>query len=176
MSYRFLGECLRKQIVTEFVSGLKRCFIVYTGTVIDAYSKISIGFRNHITQRRPNNINVANILGGGGIPHQVSTAAMGCAVGLCVAEEVTESDDIYIALPGESRVLISQTGRSGKQGAVRGDVVTHVDGQAVAGKTSNNIILLLYKKQGQESVMITLNAEQSVAEALKRRAEAIMDM
>ena len=162
--------CLNKRIFISF--SLPKL----TGTVMDAYSKISIGFRNHITQRRPNNVNVGNILGMGGITDHASSAAIGCAVGLCVAEEETEADDIFIALPGEARVLISQTGRSGRQGAVRGDVLTHVDGEAVAGKTVNEVLILLHKKQGQKSVMLILNAERSVAEALKRRAEAIMDM
>jgi hypothetical protein len=151
-------------------------FPIFAGTVMDAYSKISIGFRNHITQRRPNNVNVANILGTAGISDHTNSAAIGCAVGLCVSEEERDADDIFIALPGEARVLISQTGRSGRQGAVRGDVLTHVDGEAVAGKTVNEVLILLHKKQCQKRVTLILNAERSVAEALKRRAEAIVDM
>mmetsp|Transcript_28637 Transcript_28637/g.53837 ORF Transcript_28637/g.53837 Transcript_28637/m.53837 type:complete len:103 (-) Transcript_28637:320-628(-) len=101
--------------------------------------------------------------------------ALGCAVGLCVSEQY-EIDDVYIALPGESRVLISHTGRSGKQGAVRGDVVTHVDGEAVAGKNVGQVLMLIYSKRSNGRVMLTLNAEKSVAEALKRRAEAIASL
>jgi hypothetical protein len=85
-------------------------------------------------------------------------------------------DDSYIALPGEKRVLVSHTGRSGKQGAVRGDVVTHVDEEAIAGKTVDQLMVLLLTKRSQGRVMMTLNAERSVAEALKRRANAIVDM
>jgi hypothetical protein len=100
---------------------------------------------------------------------------MGCAVGLCIAEQF-EMDDIYIALPGEARVLISHTGRGGKQGAVRGDVLTHIDGEAVAGKNVNQVLMLLHSKSNMRRLMLTLNAERSVAEALKRRAAAIVDM
>ncbi|KAL3922538.1 MAG: hypothetical protein SGILL_002149 [Bacillariaceae sp.] len=161
-----------KGIEVDLTRRLDMEFVDYswTGTVMDAYSKITIGFRNKVSQRRPNNANVANILGTTG----VSTQAMGCAIGLCVTEHF-ELDDGYIALP-QGRVLLSHTGRSGKQGAVRGDVVTHIDGKSVAGKDSNEVLMVLHRKKGQERVVMTLNAECSVAEALKRRAEAIADM
>lgn len=145
-------------------------FLVLSGTVMDAYSKITIGFRNKISQRRPNNDNVAKILG----TTDVSNQAMGCALRLCVMEHF-EMDDGYIALP-QARILLSHTGRSGKQGAVRGDVVTHIDGESVAGKDANQLLVLLHRKKGQGKVMMTLNAEHSVAEALKRRAAAIVNM
>jgi len=163
-----------KAIEVDLTQPFDMEFVEYTwgGTVMDAYSKISIGFRNKISQRRPNNANVANILGTGGHP---TAMALGCAVGLCVSEQY-EIDDVYIALPGESRVLISHTGRSGKQGAVRGDVVTHVDGEAVAGKNVGQVLMLIYSKRSNGRVMLTLNAEKSVAEALKRRAEAIASL
>ena len=106
---------------------------------------------------------------------QGTAAAMGCAIGLCVTEHF-EMDDSYIAMPGEKRVLLSHTGRSGKQGAVRGDVMTHIDGASMAGKAAEEVLVLLHDKKGQGRVMMTLNAEKSVAEALKRRAAAIVDM
>ena len=157
------------------------------GTVMDAYSKISIGFGNHVTQRKPNNANVSNILGGSGIAQESTTANVGCAIKLC-AGDFFAMDEVHIALPGEARVLISHTGRSGKQGAVRGDVVTHVDGQSVAGRTVNQFLQLLRDKLQQQegttgtensattTILLTLNAERSVADALKRRARAISEM
>jgi hypothetical protein len=140
-----------------------------------AYSKISIGFRNKVSQRRPSNMNVSKILGNGNVPSHTTSSAMGCAVGLCIADHFA-LDDIYIAIPGEARVLISHTGRSGKQGAVRGDVLTHIDGEAVAGKDVNQVIMMLHAKRGKGRLKLTLNAERSVAEALKRRAESIVGM
>lgn len=100
---------------------------------------------------------------------------MGCAIGLCIAEQF-EMDDVYISLPGEARVLISHTGRSGKQGAVRGDVLTHIDGESVASKDVSQVLLQLHSKRSNGKTMLTLNAERSVAEALKRRAATIIDM
>jgi hypothetical protein len=145
---------------------------------MDAYSKISIGFRNHVSQRKPNNVNVSNMLGGRGIVQNSAASALGCAIGLCAAGDDFEWDGLHIALPGEARVLVSNTGRSGKQGAVRGDVVTHVNGESMAGRTVGEFLNLLRDEQqgGKASIMITLNAERSVAEALKRRAAAIAEM
>jgi hypothetical protein len=81
------------------------------------------------------------------------------------------------------RVLISHPGWSGKQGAVRGDVVTHVDGLGLAecaATTVSDLVRLLHKKRQQRggtgTIMLTLNAERSVAEALRRRADAIAEM
>jgi hypothetical protein len=203
------------------------------GTVMDAYSKISIGFRNHVTQRKPNNVNVIHMLGGGssstgntdgtdhggmltcggggggtttatatrsngGITSSYGTSTLsviGCAIGLCTdsgddynMDNSKWEEGMYITLPGEARILISHTGKSGKQGAVRGDVVTHVDGQSVAGRTVNQFLQLLRDKLQQQegttgtensattTILLTLNAERSVADALKRRARAISEM
>lgn len=145
--------------------------------MIDAYSKISIGFRNHVKQRTPKNVNVINILGAADVGEKSTVGALGCAIGLCNGDDFA-TDEVHIALPGEARVLISHTGRSGKQGAVRGDVVTHVDGQSVADRTVSEFLVLLNDRfqHGNETVTITLNAERSVAEAIKRRAIAIAEM
>lgn len=150
-------------------------FAITTGTVMDAYSKISVGFGNKVTQRRPNNINVGNILGTE--PNVVKSAAVGCVIELCVSSDDDYGDysDVYIALPGKSRVLISHTGYIGKLGAVRGDVLTHVDGEAVMGKEVAEVLEILEGKRCQESIMLTLNAELSVADALKRRALVIAE-
>jgi len=143
---------------------------------MDAYSKLSVGFGNRVTQRRPNNVNVGNILGTE--PNVAYAAAMGCAIGLCLpGDKNVDVNDVYIALPGQSRVLLSQTGRIGKQGAVRGDVLSHVDGISIAGKNVREVLTLLQTRQSQGGcIMLTLNAELSVAEALKRRAIVIAEI
>lgn len=143
---------------------------------MDAYSKISIGFGNKVTQRRPNNINIGNILGTE--QNIMKSAAVGCALGLCMSRDDSncgDYNDIYIALPGKSRVLISHTGHIGKLGAVRGDVLTHVDGEEVTGKNVDEVLEIIKGNGVQGFVMLTLNAELSVADALKRRALAIAD-
>jgi len=143
---------------------------------MDAYSKLTVGFGNRVTQRRPNNVNVGNILGTE--PNVAYAAVMGCAIGLCLRDDKNvDVNDVYIALPGQSRVLLSQTGRIGKQGAVRGDVLSHVDGIAIAGKNVSEVLTLLQTRQSQGGcIMLTLNAELSVAEALKRRGMVISEM
>ena len=150
-------------------------FAITTGTVMDAYSKISIGFGNKVTQRRPRNINVGKILGTE--QNVVKSAAVGCALGLCTSsvDDYGDYNDIYIALPGKSRVLISHTGHIGKLGAVRGDVVTHLDGEDICGKKGAEVLEMIKGKGAQKCIMLTLNAELSVADALRRRALAIAE-
>ena len=142
---------------------------------MDAYSKINIGFGNKVTQRRPNNANVGNILGTE--PNVVKSVAVGCAIGFCASgvDDSGDYQDIYIAMPGRSRVLISHTGHIGKLGAVRGDVITHLDGEDVSGKKAAEVLKIIAGKDSQESIMLTLNAELSVADALRRRALAISE-
>lgn len=144
------------------------------GTVMDAYSKISIGFRNQVTQRRPNNINVGNSLGTE--KSLVNSASLACAAGLCMTNDQFDANDIFIALPGQPRALISDTGHIGKLGAVRGDVLTHVDGESVAGKKASEVMGIIKAKPVSEFIMLTLNAEFSVASALKRRAAVIAEV
>jgi len=144
---------------------------------MDAYSKLTVGFGNRVTQRRPNNVNVGNILGTE--PNVAYAAAMGCAIGLCLSgdDKNVDVNDVYIALPGQSRVLLSQTGRIGKQGAVRGDVLSHIGGTSIAGKNVREVLTLLQTRRSQGGcIMLTLNAELSVAEALKRRAIVIAEI
>ena len=145
----------------------------WDGTVIDAFRKISIGFLGNVNQQSPprSNQGVQRILGRG--------------------------LDGQVEFPGQKRVLILEAGRqAGRQGAVRGDVVTHINGQPVheivngadakaehvtAADVERKLMLLLqkqqYQRQGRESkvdkIMVTLNAERSVAEALQRRAWTI---
>lgn len=121
------------------------------------------------------NVHVGNILGTE--ETYVNDTAMGCAIGLCFygdEQKYGKVNDVYVAFPGQSRVLISQTGRIGKQGGVRGDVLSHIDGKDISGMDVKEALALLQSKERQgECIMLTLNAELSVAEALKRRAMAI---
>jgi len=123
---------------------------------MDAYSKLSIGYSGTVTQNRPNNRNVFTVLGKHGT-----------------------SGDIQIELPGQRRILVSYTGRdAGQQGAVKGDVVTHINGNSVAGKGADLLLIHINaaKQRGERKLTMTLNAERSVAEALKRRAISIAEI
>lgn len=117
---------------------------------MDAYCKITIfGFRHRVFQKKTTNRNVHAIL----------------------------DENVLMDLPSR-RVLVRQAGRvAGRLGAVRGDVVTHIDGVSVANQTAQQITDSLQDKVGKggSPVVVTLNAERSVAEALKRRARTIAD-
>ena len=59
---------------------------------------------------------------------------------------------------------------------MKGDVVTHIDEEAIAGKTVDDLLAILRAKRtaGQNTCQMILNAEASIAEALKRRSK-VMD-
>lgn len=124
----------------------------WDGTVIDAYSKLTIGFNNSVAQRKViTHGGVRNILGG------------------C---------DVRVELPHQPRVLLaSVTKELGQQGATKGDVVTHIQGHDVSGKTQADIrkILANVEPNDDGKLCLVLNAERSVAEALKRRATAMAE-
>jgi UDP-N-acetyl-D-mannosaminuronate dehydrogenase len=120
---------------------------------MDAYSKISIGYNGAVTQKRTDNQGVRHILG-------------------------TDTGDVQIEMPGQKRVLIKYAGReAGRQGAMKGDVVTHIADESIAGKTASAALIMAnnFKQRGHYNLTLILNAERSVAEALKRRALAIAE-
>lgn len=119
----------------------------WDGTVIDAYSKLTIGFNQHVSQRKASHSGVQNILGGG---------------------------EVRIDFPNQPRVLLAGvTKEMGQQGATKGDVLTHIQDQDVSGKTVAEIRQLLSDKELDPftgKLSLVFNAEKSVAEALKRRS------
>jgi S1-C subfamily serine protease len=72
------------------------------------------------------------------------------------------------------RVLVgSVRGRAGKSGIMRGDVVTHVNGEPFNGDASELYALLArtYEENGGDgAVTIVVNAEECTAEALRLRS------
>lgn len=134
------------------------------GTVRDAYSKITVSFRGYMEQRRCSNRNVQTVLGG--------------------------NEDIRIEMPRQPRVAIHSVGVWGisnrQYGFKRGDVITHISGQSVENLNARQVIMKLKTMQQHhhrygrarqpKMVLITLNAERSVAEALKRRAMALEEL
>ncbi len=118
----------------------------WDGTVIDAYSKLTIGFNQFVSQRKATHSGIRNILG---------------------------DCEVRIELPHQHRVLLaSVTKEMGKQGAMRGDVITHIQGQEISRKTAAELRQILSQTEPDDTgkLCLVLNAERSVAEALKRRA------
>ncbi|KAL7541169.1 hypothetical protein ACHAXR_010691 [Thalassiosira sp. AJA248-18] len=72
------------------------------------------------------------------------------------------------------RVLVgSVRGQAGKSGIMKGDVVTHVNGEVFTGDAANLNATLVnaYEEQGMDGVvMIVVNAEECTAEALRLRS------
>ena len=122
----------------------------WDGTVIDAYSKLTIGFNQRVSQRQTTHSGVRNVLGDG---------------------------EVRVDFSKPRILLASVTKEMGKQGATKGDVVTHIQGEAISGKTMNEIQGFLEQVQPDRcgSLSMVLNAERSVAEALKRRAMAMAE-
>jgi hypothetical protein len=72
------------------------------------------------------------------------------------------------------RVLVASVrGQAGKSGIMKGDVVTHVNGEVFIGDAAalNALLVNSYEEQGKEGVvMIVVNAEECTAEALRLRS------
>jgi S1-C subfamily serine protease len=72
------------------------------------------------------------------------------------------------------RVLVASVrGQAGKCGIMKGDVVTHVNGEPFMG-TANDLrasLIHAYEEQGNDGiVMLVVNAEECTAEALRLRS------
>lgn len=120
---------------------------VWDGSVVDAFSKITIsssGENLSVKKKVVENIGVNNILSGIG-------------------------EDIRNRIETERRrVLVASTSnQAGRQGVLKGDVVTHFNGEEFDG-TAQELVEAIHKCDG--TFTLVLNAERSIAEALKRRA------
>lgn len=75
------------------------------------------------------------------------------------------------------RVLVASVrGQAGKCGIMKGDVVTHVDGELFTGTAAElrSLLIRAYEEQGMDgTVMIVVNAEECTAEALRLRSRVI---
>ena len=71
------------------------------------------------------------------------------------------------------RVLVAAiNGCLGRQGVVRGDVVSHVDGETWNG-TAGELAARLEGRDAGEVLTLACNADTAVAEALRRRAVVV---
>lgn len=127
------------------------CDDVWDGSVIDAFCKINVstGKETVVTKKVCENAGVVNIIEGGG-------------------------DGAGDWIDGEKgRVLVASVrSEAGRQGVLKGDVVTHYNGEQFDGTADelDAAIKALAERSSNGTFTLVLNAEPSVAEALKRRS------
>lgn len=72
------------------------------------------------------------------------------------------------------RVLVANIrGQAGKSGIMKGDVVTHINGEMFIGNAAdlNALLVNMYEEQGRDGVVaIVVNADECTAEALRLRS------
>lgn len=123
----------------------------WDGSVIDAFCKISVrGGKNPVVSKKMcDNIGVVNILEGGG----------------------DDADD-WIDTERNRVLVASVRSEAGRQGVLKGDVVTHFNGELFDGTAADldAVIKAQAERSGNGMFTLVLNAEASVAEALKRRS------
>lgn len=119
----------------------------WDGTVDDAFGKISVSSDGKVTVAKVQSLGVSNILGG---------------------------HSIMIGPKDSNRVVIfGSANDAAKKGLRKGDVITHVNGEAVEGKTSEEVLSIFRKIHAEgssESMDIVVGAELCVAEALRLRS------
>ena len=125
---------------------------VWDGTVLDAFSKICVnkGLLGNVTvtKRYAESKGIRNIIDVG------SPKSRGKG---------------YIDTPKPRVLVASMTNEGGQQGIVKGDVVTHFNGEEFAG-TASELAAAIGSKQEGELLTFAFNADRAVAEALRRRS------
>ena len=145
---------------------LRFCADTWDGTVLDAYTRLNIsaassrgGDKWKITKKAQTQHP--------GVFHVLSQGKYQNHYGHVTMLENANTERILVA---------SVQGLAGRQGVMKGDVVTHLDGDELkAGTTVHDLIEMLKskKKTGQKTFDLVLNADVSIAEALKRRAQVM---
>ena len=131
---------------------------VWDGTVMDAFSKITV------TKWLSGNYNITK-------EHAVSSGVIRIIdVGTSPFKSSKGMGYIDFVRP---RVIVASVGREiGQRGIVKGDVVTHFNGEEFKGNAAELTELIKDRKEG-EVLTFVFNADAAVAEALKRRAVII---
>ena len=139
----FLPCFLETNILDRPLLPLKFCDDTWDGTVVDAFSKIYVDRKGKVTKKAVENSDVLSIL------------------------NASEENRSVISQP-QTRVLVASIRRdAGRQGVLKGDVVTHLNGKPWVG-TANELETAI--REAKDGFSIIFNAEASVAEALKRRS------
>lgn len=132
------------------------CDDVWDGTVMDAFSKITVWRDNKVSKKTQTNRGVRNILDGG-------TKNPNCG-------------NVRIDLEHPRTLVASIAPEGGRMGIMRGDVITHLNGEELAGLTADRLkekIRQLFngdQSEGPKKLCFVFNAERSTAAALKLRA------
>mmetsp|Transcript_4144 Transcript_4144/g.11746 ORF Transcript_4144/g.11746 Transcript_4144/m.11746 type:complete len:530 (+) Transcript_4144:254-1843(+) len=128
----------------------------WDGYLIDAFTKISVGFGGAVHKKHPKHGGVYRILN-------------------------MDANDDSVSNPridvDRSRVLVASVrSEAGRQGVVKGDVITHINGEEFHGTKADfkQAMRSALERNDGNTLELILNAERSVVEAIKRRA-AIMD-
>lgn len=151
-----LGAFICLPEITNSSFPLTFCNDTWDGTVMDAFSKITIGRRGNVVKKDTlhKNVGVCHILGG------------------------SDKGRVQVDVERPRVLVASVQGAAGRQGVLKGDVVTHLNGQEFHGNADDLVDQLqsLYNRVGSgeppATFKLVLNAERSIAEALKRRSLA----
>lgn len=134
------------------------CDDVWDGTVMDAFSKITVWRDNKVSKKKQTNPGIRNILDGG-------TKNPNCG-------------EVRIDLERRRSLVASIAPEGGRMGIMRGDVITHLNGEELSGLTADGLkeklvqILHVSKTEDPKKLCFVFNAERSTAAALKLRAIA----
>lgn len=131
------------------------CDDVWDGTVSDAFSKITVKKtlfnKITVTKQHAKSSGIRRVVDAGS-PKSVKSNGRG-----------------YIDVE-RPRVIVASISRDlGRQGVVRGDVVSHFNGELFTGTADELSKLIDYSYEG-ELLTFVFNADSAVAEALKRRS------
>jgi hypothetical protein len=135
------------------------CNDTWDGSVMDAFTKITITGQTHKVKKKPplQNVGAINVLSSWMSPSNNFDVESNACI------------DIK-----QARVLVASIhSEGGRQGVMKGDVVTHLNGSEFHGTASDLVQAISELAPHQKNFTLVLNAEQSTAEALKRRAYAI---
>ena len=129
---------------------------IWDGYLIDAFVKISVSFGGSVHKKQPKHKGVYRILN------------------MDADDDSFNNPRIDVDKP---RVLVSSVrSEAGRQGVVKGDIITHINGEEFRGTKADfkQTIRSAVARNDGNTLELILNAERSVVEAIKRRA-AIMD-
>ena len=129
---------------------------IWDGYLIDAFVKISVSFGGSVHKKQPKHKGVYRILN------------------MDADDDSFNNPRIDVDKP---RVLVSSVrSEAGRQGVVKGDIITHINGEEFRGTKADfkQTIRSAVARNDGNTLELILNAERSVVEAVKRRA-AIMD-
>ena len=125
----------------------------WDGTVLDAYSKITVtkGLLGTITVTK----------------RHAESRGIRDVIDACPSSKKNGTGIIDIERP---RVIVASMSREGgQQGIVKGDVVTHFNGEEFDG-TAEDLMALVDSRREGETLTFAFNADRAVAEALRRRS------